>query len=50
MFEPWVETLYDSLESRPLGFTNHIVFTSSISNTGFFRRSENRIRFDSFLG
>jgi len=36
MFEPRIEGLYDSSESRPLGFTNQIVFTSSISNTGLF--------------
>jgi hypothetical protein len=36
MFEPWVERLYDSSESRPLGFTNHIVFTSPIFDTGLF--------------
>jgi hypothetical protein len=36
MFESWVEKLYHSSESRPLGFTNQIVFTSSISHTAFF--------------
>ena len=36
MFEPWLERLCDSPESRPFAFTNQIVFTSSISNTALF--------------